>query len=72
MFFDNNIINVEKFIINITKKRVIINNIEIFIFLNIRSFKITIQRLIHLRKIIVIFSYIKIIILIHNFILSNN
>ena len=62
----------KKFIIDITKKRVIINNIEIFIVLNIRLFKIAIQRLIYLRKIIVIFLYIEMTISIHNFILSNN
>ena len=72
IFFDNDITNIEKFIIDMTKKRVIINNIEIFIVLNIRSFKIAIQRLIHLRKIIVVFLYIEMIISIYNFILSNN
>ena len=72
ILFDNDITSVEKFIIDITKKRVIINNIEIFIVLNIRSFKIAIQRLIHLRKIIVVFSHVEITISIHNFILSNN
>ena len=72
IFFNNDITNIEKFIINMTKKRVIINNIETFIVLNIRSFKIAIQRLIHLRKIIDVFSYVEIIISIYNFILSNS
>ena len=72
IFFDNDITSVEKFIIDIIKKRVIINDIETFIALNIRSFKVAIQRLIHLRKIIVIFLYTKMIISIHNVILSNN
>ena len=72
ILFDNDITNVEKFIIDMIKKRVIINNIEIFVELNIRSFKVTIQRLIHLRKIIVISLYTKMIISIYNVILSNN
>ena len=72
IIFDNNITNIEKFIIDMIKKRVIIDNIEIFVVLNIRSFKIAIQRLIHLRKIIVVFLYIEMIISIYNFILSNN
>ena len=72
IFFDNDITSVEKFIIDIIKKHIIINNIEIFIALNIRSFKVAIQYLIYLRKIIMIFSYTKMIISIHNVILSNN
>ena len=72
IFIENNITNIEKFIIDITKKRVIINNIDTFITLNVRLFKIAIQRLIHLRKIIVISLYAKMIISIHNVIFSNN
>ena len=68
----NDITSVEKFIIDMTKKHVIINNINVFIALNIRSFKIVIQRLIHLRKIIVIFLHAKMIIFVHNVILSIN
>ena len=35
IFIENNITNVEKFIIDMTKKRVVINSIDIFIALNI-------------------------------------
>ena len=59
MLFDNNIINIEKLIINIIKKHFIMNNIKILITLNVCSFKIAIQRLIYLRKIIVVFYMLK-------------
>ena len=72
ILIENDITSVEKFIIDMTKKRVVINNIDIFIALNIRSFNIAIQRLIHLRKIIVIFLNTKIIISIYNVTLLNN
>ena len=59
IFFDNNITSVKKFIIDMIKKRVIINNIEIFIVLNVRSFKVAIQRLIYLQKLSLFFHMLR-------------
>ena len=49
MFLKNDIIDFKNFIIDITKKRAIIDNIDIIVVLKIRFFKLTIQRSIYFK-----------------------
>ena len=51
-------------------KRVVIKNIDAFIFFDVRSLKIVFQRFVHLRQIIIVLSHTQIIISIHNVCLS--
>ena len=66
MFLNNDIIEFENFVIDIIKKHAMINNIDIIISLKIRFFKLTIQRFVHFKKIIVISSHVEMIVVVHH------
>ena len=68
----NEIINFRKIFINFDKITARINSCNVIIFIKIYIFNKTISKLIHLRKIIIIFSRSKISILMHYFDVSNN
>ena len=70
MFFNNNILSLENIVINVVKKSVIIENIDVFIFLKIRFDKIVVQHSIYLRKTTIISLYSKIAVSVNYFILS--
>ena len=70
MLLDNDIIELENFAIDMTKKHAMINNIDIIISLKIRFLKLTIQRSIHLKKITIISSYVEMIVVVHHVELS--
>ena len=72
MLLNNDIIKSKQIVFDVTKKFVHIDNIDVFIILNVQSSKIIIQRLIHLLKIIVVSSHAKLTIFIHNVNLSTN
>ena len=66
MLIENDIIDSEIFIINLNNKIVRINNCDVTISIEIRSFKIsTIQLSIHLKKIIIVSIYVELTIFIH-------
>ena len=70
IFIDNDVIDVEKIIINSIKKETFIINIDAIISIKMKSSKTFIQRSIHIRKIIVISSLTKMTIFIHHSFLS--
>ena len=70
MFIDNDVIDVEKIIINSIKKEAFIINIDVIVSIKMKSLKTFIQRSIHIRKIIVISSLTKMTIFIHHSFLS--
>ena len=73
MLIENNLIESKKVNINITIKSTHIKNCDIIIVLNVKISRIVVQTLIYVRKIILIFLYIEIILLIYfNNIVSNN
>ena len=72
MFFENDIMKSERIVINITKKIVVVNNIDVTIFLKTRFVKNVIQKSMHLRKIVVVFSRFEMKIVVHNACLSKN
>ena len=50
MLLKNNIIDFENFVIDMIKRQIVIINIDVVVSLNVRSFKLTIQKSIHLKK----------------------
>ena len=72
MFFENDIMKSKKIVINIIKRFVVVNNIDVTIFLKTRFVKNVVQKLIHLRKIVVVFSRFEMKIVVHNACLSKN
>ena len=72
MFINNDIINSKNIIINSIKKQTFINNINVIILIKVKLSKNNIQRLIHIRKIIVVLFYIEMIVFINNINLSKN
>ena len=70
MFLNNDIIELENFVIDMIKKHAMINNIDIIISLKIRFFKLTIQRFVHFKKTTVISSHVEIIVAVHHVELS--
>ena len=72
MLLNNDIIESKQIVFDVTKKFVFIDNIDVFITLNVRSSKTIVQRLIHLRKIIVVSSHAELTIFIHNVNLSKS
>ena len=66
MFLNNDIIEFENFAIDMIKKHAIIDNIDIIISLKIRFFKLTIQRFVHFKKIIVISLHVEMIVVVHH------
>ena len=72
MFLENDIMKSKRIVINITKKFVVVNNIDVTIFLKTRFVKNVIQKSMHLRKIVVIFSRFEMKIVVHNTCLSKN
>ena len=66
MLIDNDIIDFEQFIIDMKIKQIVIENIDVSIFIEMKSIKTSFQRLIHLKKIVIISSHIEMIISIHN------
>ena len=72
MFFENDIMKSERIVINITKKIVVVNNIDVTIFLKTRFVKNVIQKSMHLRKIVVVFSRFEMKIAVHNACLSKS
>ena len=66
MLIDNDIIDFEQFIIDIKIKQIVIKNIDVSIFIEIKSTKMSFQRLVHLKKTVIISSYIEMIVSIHN------
>ena len=71
MFFDNDVLISKNIIINIVKKSTFIDNIEIIISFEIRSIKNVIQKSIHLKKIVIVSFYSKLIVSINHLNLSN-
>ena len=72
IFINNDVIDVEKIIINSIKRETFIINIDVIVSIKVKSSKISIQRLVHIRKIIIISSLTKIIVFIHHSSLSTN
>ena len=72
MLLNNDIIESKQIVFDVTKKSVLIDSIDVFIILNVRSSKTIVQRLIHLRKTIVVSSHAELTISIHNVNLSKN
>ena len=72
MFFNNNVINSKKIVFDVTKKFVVINNINVIIILKSRSIKNVISKFVYLRKSIIVLIRIKIIVDIHNACLLKN
>ena len=70
ILFDNDIIDVEKFNIDMIVKRVVIKNIDALIFFDVNSSKIAFQRFVYLRQIIIVSSYTQMTISIYNVCLS--
>ena len=70
MLFDNDIIDVEEFNIDMIVKRVVIESIDASISLDVRSSKTAFQRLVHLRQTIIVSSHTQMTISIHNVCLS--
>ena len=70
MLIDNDVIDVEKIIINSIKRKTFIINIDVIVSIKVKSSKTSIQRLVHIRKIIVISSLTKMTIFIHHSFLS--
>ena len=66
MLIDNDIIEFEQFIIDMKITQIIIENIDVSIFIEMKSTKMSFQRLIHLKKIAIISSHIEMTISIHN------
>ena len=72
MLFENDIMKSKKIVINIIKKFVVVNNIDVTISLKTRFVKNVIQKLIHLRKTVVVFSRFEMKIVVHNVCLSKS
>ena len=72
MFFDNNVINSKKIVFDVTKKFVVINNIDVIIILKSRLIKNVVSKLVYLRKLIIVSIRIKMIVNVHNACLSKN
>ena len=72
MFIDNDVIDVEKIIINSVKRKIFIINIDVIVSIKVKSSKTSIQRLVHIRKTTVISSLTKMIVFIHYSFLSTN
>ena len=72
MLFENDIMKSEKIVIDIAKKFVVVNSIDVTIFLKTRFVKNVIQKSMHLRKIVVVFSRFEMKIVVHNACLSKN
>ena len=70
MLIDNDIIDSEQFIIDMKIKQITIENIDVSISIEVRSAKTSLQRLIHLKKIVIISSHIEMTISVHNVNLS--
>ena len=70
MLIDNDIIDSEQFIIDMKIKQTTIENIDVSISIEVKSTKTSLQRLIHLKKIVIISSHIEMIISVHNVNLS--
>ena len=70
MFINNNIINAKNLIINSVKKETFIFNINVIIFVKVKSIKSFIRRFVYIRKTIVISSMSEIIVFIHHTSLS--
>ena len=66
MLIDNDVLDSENVVINSIKRQIFIINTETTIFVNIRSSKTSIQRSVHIRKIIVISSQFEVAIFIHH------
>ena len=66
MLIDNDIIDFEDFDINMIKRQIIIESIDVIISLKIRSLKSAIQKSIHLKKIIVVSSHAAMIVAVHH------
>ena len=72
MFIDNNVIDVEKIIINSINRKTFIINIDVIVSMKMKSSKTSIQRLVHIRKTTIISSLTKMIVFIHHSSLSTN
>ena len=72
IFMKNEIMNLKKIFIDFDHNIARINNCNVNIFIKIRTFNKTITKSIHLKKIIIIFSKSKILVLMHHFNVSNN
>ena len=72
MFIDNDVIDAKKIIINSIKREAFITNIDVIVSIKVKSSKASIQRFVHIRKIIVISSLTKMIVFIHHSFLSTN
>ena len=72
MFIDNDVIDVEKIIINSIKRKTFIINIDVIVLIKVKSSKVSIQRFVHIRKTIVISSQTKMIVFIHHSFLSTS
>ena len=70
MLIDNDIIDSEQFIIDMKTKQITIESIDASISIEVKSAKTSLQRLIHLKKIVIISSHIEMIISVHNVNLS--
>ena len=70
MFFNNNIFESKRVVINIVKKFVIIKSIDAFIFLKTCFDKFVVYYLVYLRKTTIVSLYTKITVSINNLILS--
>ena len=66
MLINNDVLDFENIIIDSIKKQIHIINIDVIISMNIRSSKISIQRFVYIRKIIMILSQFEMIIIIHH------
>ena len=70
MLFENDILNSKNITIDVVKKTIFIDNIDVIISLKTRSTKSVVQRLVHLRKTIIVSSHTKMTISINHFSLS--
>ena len=69
MFIDNNIMKLKNINVSSSKKTAYINNCHIIISMKIKSFKAAVFKFVHLRKIIIILSHLKILMKIHHLIM---
>ena len=66
MLINNDVIEFESIMINLIKKQAFIINIDVIISIKVKLLKNNIQRLVHIRKIIVISFYIEIVVFIND------
>ena len=72
MLLNIDLIDSKKIDINISNKKIYIDNCDVIAFLKIKTFRIVVQTFVYVRKIIVVFSHSKITFLIHYIVIFFN